>query len=189
MIYDSTARRTPSSSSLPKNTNSEKSQESAAPASNMGVTANKAVMNGNGYSNGSPKMESGKATHTDALTVPTHYESPQHMTATNITIVSETWSLLRGKQVQEFDDIDDDYLGNVTIERFLEYIQRERLTDMPHRGSKWDKVLKCAEYFALQISSYAQNVEAFVPSSRDAAILMLADCQMLLDVRLALKSL
>lgn len=71
----------------------------------------------------------------------------------------------------------------MTIEGFLEYIERQRLTYMPHRGSRWDKVLKWAEFFALQISSYAMAVESFVPDSKVAAKLIWSASRTLLEVR------
>jgi hypothetical protein len=55
---------------------------------------------------------------------------------------------------------------------------------MPHRGSRWDKVLGWAEFFAIEIYSYAKSVEPFVPSSKDAAKLVLAASCVLLDVSL-----
>ena len=55
---------------------------------------------------------------------------------------------------------------------------------MPHRGSRWDKVLKWAEFFALQISGYVKAVEAFVPQSFMAAKLIWAASHTLLEVSL-----
>ena len=53
---------------------------------------------------------------------------------------------------------------------------------MPHRGSRWDKVLKWAEFFALQISGYAKALESFVPDSHTAAKLIWVASQTLLEV-------
>ena len=78
--------------------------------------------------------------------------------------------------------MDEHYISSITISGFLKYIERERLTSMPHRGSRWDKVLKWAEFFALQVSGYSTVVEPFVPDSKDAAKLILAACRVLLEV-------
>ena len=81
-----------------------------------------------------------------------------------------------------FDGVDDYYIHNLTIDGFLEYVERQRLTYMPHRGSRWDKVLKWAEFFALQLSGYAKVVESFVPESQLAAKLIWAASRTLLEV-------
>ena len=99
-----------------------------------------------------------------------------------ITVLQETVVSTRGKFSAQFDHVDEHYINNMTIDGFLEYIERQRLTHMPHRGSRWDKVLKWAEFFGLQISGYAKAVEAFVPDSKLAAKLIWAACRTLLEV-------
>ena len=100
-----------------------------------------------------------------------------------ITVLQETVISTRGKFVAQFDRVDEHYIHNMTIDGFLEYIERQRLTYMPHRGSRWDKVLKWAEFFGLQISGYAKTVESFVPDSKLAAKLIWAASRTLLEVR------
>lgn len=68
------------------------------------------------------------------------------------------------------------------MEDFLEFIERERLTHMPHRGSHWDKVLKWAEFFSLQVSGYANTVDSFIADSKLAARLIWTACRALLQV-------
>lgn len=70
----------------------------------------------------------------------------------------------------------------MTMQGFLEYIERDRLTHMPQRGSRWDKVLKCAEGFALQISSYENAVHSFVTDSKAAANMIRAAACVLIEV-------
>lgn len=89
-----------------------------------------------------------------------------------ITVLQETVISTLGKFVAQFDRVDEHYIHSMTIDGFLEYIERQRLTYMPHRGSRWDKVLKWAEFFGLQISGYAKTVESFVPDSKLAAKLI-----------------
>lgn len=84
--------------------------------------------------------------------------------------------------VSAFSNVDEEYLTEMTIEGYVDYIERQRLTHMPHRGSRWDKVLKWAEYFGLQIEGYAKAIEGFVPESNSAARLIYAACRTLLDV-------
>ena len=99
-----------------------------------------------------------------------------------VTILRETVLSTCSRLVTEFDDVDESFIHNMSIELFLDYVERQRLTYMPHRGSRWDKVLKWTEYFALQISSYAKAVESFVPDSDIAAKLMWIACRALLEV-------
>lgn len=108
-----------------------------------------------------------------------------HMTFSQkqqVTVLKETVLSTHGKLVSEFDQVDEEYIHCMTIEAFLEYIERQRLIHMPHRGSRWDKILKWAEFFGLQISRYAHAVEGFVPESQVAAKLIWAACHVLLDV-------
>lgn len=100
-----------------------------------------------------------------------------------ITVLQETVISTLGKFVAQFDRVDEHYIHSMTIDGFLEYIERQRLTYMPHRGSRWDKVLKWAEFFGLQISGYAKTVESFVPDSKLAAKLIWAASRTLLEVR------
>lgn len=78
--------------------------------------------------------------------------------------------------------MDEHYIDSMNMESFLEYIEDERLTNMPQRGCRWDKVLQWAEYFALQISGYEMVLAPFVPDSREAAQLIWASCRSLIEV-------
>ena len=73
----------------------------------------------------------------------------------------------------------------MSIENLLEYIERQRLTAMPHRGCHWDRVLKWAEFFALQVSGYAIAIEDFVPASQKAAKLIWTCCHSLIEASTA----
>ncbi|MCJ1420615.1 hypothetical protein MMC32_006973 [Xylographa parallela] len=106
-----------------------------------------------------------------------HFSKDQQITVLHEMVVS-TWA----KFIEEFDHVDEHYISSITIGNFLKYIERERLTSMPHRGSRWDKVLKWAEFFALQVANYSTAVEPFVPDSRDASKLILAACRVLLEL-------
>lgn len=85
-----------------------------------------------------------------------------------VTVLHDSVVVTHRKFLADFDDIDESFIYNTTIDGFLEYIERQRLTHMPHRGSHWDEVLNWAEYFALQISGYVKAVEPFVPDSKVA---------------------
>ena len=99
-----------------------------------------------------------------------------------VTVLHDTIVITRQKFVADFDDVDEALISDSTIEGFLEYIDRQRLTFMPTRGSSWDRVLKWAEFFALQISGYANVVDSFVPDSKLAAQLIWTASRTLIHV-------
>lgn len=113
----------------------------------------------------------------------------EHVTSTmsfssdrQVTILKETILSTCSRLITEFDDVDESFIHSMSIEAFLDYVERQRLTHMPHRGSRWDKVLKWTEYFALQISGYSKAVESFVTDSNIAAKLIWTSCRALLEV-------
>lgn len=108
---------------------------------------------------------------------------PSNSSEQQITILKETVTVTSEKFIMDFDEVDEHYIHGMTIEQFFEYIERQRLTHMPHRGSHWDRVLKWAEFFGLQISGYANTVEPFVAESKLAAKLIWTACRALLEVR------
>ncbi|KAH0165473.1 hypothetical protein KCU67_g4718, partial [Aureobasidium melanogenum] len=75
---------------------------------------------------------------------------------------------MEARILKNFDTIDASLMGNMNIETFSDYIARERLSSMPCRGSLWDRVLRWAEFYALQIDNYAKKIESFVPESQYA---------------------
>ena len=99
-----------------------------------------------------------------------------------VTVLRQTVLTTRAKLICDLAHVDEHYIDSITVESFLEYIEHERLTYMPQRGSRWDKVLKWAEFFALQISGYEKAVGSFVPDSKAAARLIWASCRVLVEV-------
>ena len=99
-----------------------------------------------------------------------------------VTVLRETVITMCQRLVANISEIEESHAESLTIEKFLDYIERQRLTHMPHRGSHWDKVLKWAEYFALQISGYANAVAGFVSEAGRAARLIWSASQALLEV-------
>jgi hypothetical protein len=104
------------------------------------------------------------------------FTSDQHVTVLRQTVIA-TRSLFLSELF-----LDADYIDSMKVGTFLDYLERERLTHMPHRGSRWDKVLKWAEFFALQISRYADAVHSFVPDSKNAAKMIWAASRSLIKV-------
>lgn len=69
-----------------------------------------------------------------------------------------------------------------SLDSFLDFVASDRLRRVPHRGSRWDKILRWAEYFAIQVSILHESVGPFVPNSTEAAQLIWQSCQILLQV-------
>ncbi|KAL0256082.1 hypothetical protein SLS55_008474 [Diplodia seriata] len=97
--------------------------------------------------------------------------------------VHEAQQLLRAKLQAELKGSKEESLAaGITIESFLGYIGAERLRRMPAKGSRWDKILKWAEYFATSLSLFEEAVETFVASSQEAVELIFACLQILLQL-------
>lgn len=69
-----------------------------------------------------------------------------------------------------------------SLDSFLDFVASDRLRRVPHRGNRWDKILRWAEYFAIQISILHESVGPFVSNSTEAARLIWQSCQTLLQV-------
>ena len=89
----------------------------------------------------------------------------------------------RKRMITALVNVDDRFINEMSIEAFIDFLNKARLTSMPHRGSRWDKALRSAEYFALQISSYAEILDQFAPGSHSGVNVGLASCCLLLQVR------
>ncbi|KAL8671644.1 MAG: hypothetical protein Q9168_003850 [Polycauliona sp. 1 TL-2023] len=134
-----------------------------------------AVRKPSGYVNGTHQKHQNGGTDSYSATA-------SHSSEQQITILKETVSVTSRAFIADFDDVDEDHIHNMTIEQYFEHIERQRLTHMPHRGSQWDKVLKWAEFFGLQISSYSRTVELFMADSKLSAKLIWTACRVLLDL-------
>ncbi|KAL9106362.1 MAG: hypothetical protein Q9227_008631 [Pyrenula ochraceoflavens] len=88
----------------------------------------------------------------------------------------------RKRMTTELVNVDEFFINEMSIETFVDFLNKERLTSMPHRGSKWDRALRSAEYFALQLSSYAEVLEEFTPAIHDGVNVALASCCLLLQL-------
>ncbi|KAK8192024.1 uncharacterized protein BKA78DRAFT_250650 [Phyllosticta capitalensis] len=97
--------------------------------------------------------------------------------------VHDSLQTLRQRLQDELKSSKEDWLAaGITIEAFLSFISHERLRRMPPKGSRWDKILKWAEYFATSLSLFEEAVETFVDSSKEAAELIFGCLQVLLQL-------
>lgn len=63
-----------------------------------------------------------------------------------------------------------------------DWIKRERMDRLPHRGGPWDRVLISAHYFAAQVNRLSEAIVSFTPDCEDASNLIFGQCLLLLDV-------
>lgn len=120
---------------------------------------------------------------TSSTTLTTKTEERRHFANDQqITVLRDTVIEIERRFITEFRHVDEHYIEGITIGGFLDHIEQERLTHMPHQGSKWDRVLKWAEFFALQVSAYERAVSTFVPDSKLASKLIWTASRVLLEV-------
>lgn len=133
---------------------------------------------------GSPTATRTKSTVNGATTVTkTERHSKITYAQGEITIVRDILPELRVKLRNEISSHFFESLPAIgSLEVFLDYIDAERLRRMPHKGSRWDKVLRWAEDFASLLSVYEEAVGSFVSHSKEAAQLVWGYCQKLLQV-------
>lgn len=72
--------------------------------------------------------------------------------------------------------------ATTSMKSFFDFVANDRLRRMPHKGSRWDKILRWAEYFAAQVSLYHDSVRPFIRNSKETAQLLWASCRILLQV-------
>jgi hypothetical protein len=100
-----------------------------------------------------------------------------------IGFVQESAASLRKRSMAELGAGVYQSIGDVSYVRFLEWIRSERLTTLPHKGSRWDKVLIRALYFAEQLHNFEQAIQSFAHDSSSAAAIGYGHAQLLLEVR------
>jgi hypothetical protein len=99
-----------------------------------------------------------------------------------IGFVSESASSLKKRSIAELGAGVYQGVSDVSYVKFLEWIRSERLTTLPHKGSRWDKVLIRALYFAEQLHKFDQAIQAFAHDSGSAAAIGYGHAQLLLEV-------
>lgn len=110
--------------------------------------------------------------------------APVKTLGTDILILKETVTFLSMQCKKQFDaKVADEILTHTpTLHGFLDFIAAERLRSMPHKGSKWDKVLKWAESLARKLDFYEQSVRGLFSDGSEAARLFFGACRVLLQV-------
>lgn len=101
-----------------------------------------------------------------------------------VLFLRETVSSTKSRFIGDLEHVNEHLIDSMTIDNFLDYIESERLTHMPHHGSRWDKVLKWAEFYTVQIAGFQKAVFPFIQDSKGAAQLIWVACRSLLEVSL-----
>ncbi|KAF2036681.1 hypothetical protein EK21DRAFT_105994 [Setomelanomma holmii] len=99
-----------------------------------------------------------------------------------IGFVEESAVALRKRSMAELGAGVYQSVGNVSYVAFLEWIRSERLTTLPHKGSRWDKVLIRALYFAEQLHNFEKAIQGFALGSSSAAAIGYGHAQLLLEL-------
>lgn len=118
----------------------------------------------------------------DALSA---YSAIQHSPiATETLHVSRVFDVSRDvrNHICKLGDYNEIFFKRVDLESYLEYISDERLIHMPRRGSDWDRVLRSAQFFGLQLWRLGANVARYCPEAEVASITALGTTQILLEV-------
>ena len=99
-----------------------------------------------------------------------------------IGFVQESAISLRKRSMAELGAGVHQSISDVSYVNFLQWIRSERLTTLPHKGSRWDKVLIRALYFAEQLHSFEQAIQGFALDSQAAAAVGYGHARLLLEV-------
>ena len=79
-------------------------------------------------------------------------------------------------------DFDRMFESTGTVEGFLDFVASLRLRYMPHKGSKWDRVLQWAEFFASSVANYESCLQGSVIYSQDLSRSIWSSCRILLEL-------
>lgn len=129
--------------------------------------------------------------HTDVIVRPDMSEATKPTRVYESTqetyILKDTTTLITVRCKKEFpSEVDEILAGVPTCHAFLDFIATERLRSMPHKGSKWDKVLKWAEGYSRKVDTYSHAISGFAPHCWESARLVWGCCRWLLRVRQSL---
>lgn len=135
--------------------------------------------NSNGYGSGNGKANGSGNTVETRLTI-----SHSGDVKSDSHILKETTSLsiVRAKKELAAKITDNILVGVPTCHDFLDFIATERLRSMPHRGSKWDKILKWAESYARAVERFSLEVAEIMPHTWESAKIVWGCCKLLLSV-------
>lgn len=100
----------------------------------------------------------------------------------NIFVVAETASYLKRQCAAEIGAAVSQGILGTSFARFMESVHSERLSTLPHKGSRWDKVLIRASYVAEQIRSFEHAIQDVAADSSVGAEVGYGHVRLLLQV-------
>ncbi|KDN64152.1 hypothetical protein CSUB01_02745 [Colletotrichum sublineola] len=115
----------------------------------------------------------------DALTM---VASNEAQISYKIVRVIDTARYIQKKLVREVEEVSHQHFQSIDLEAYLAHIADERLVHMPPRGSQWDRVLKSAEFFGLQLDGYSRHIQSFIEGCTLVRDTALATCHLLLEL-------
>ncbi|KAF2451382.1 NACHT domain-containing protein [Karstenula rhodostoma CBS 690.94] len=101
-----------------------------------------------------------------------------------VSIFQETAVALKKKSISQLGAGVYQSVAGTTFFHLLEWIRTERLTTLPHKGSRWDRVLIRALFFAEQLHNLNAAIQGFALDSHAAASLGYDHARLLLELGL-----
>lgn len=98
------------------------------------------------------------------------------------TIVRDTAISLKRKSIAELGAGISETADKVTFIELVEWIRAERLSTLPHKGSKWDTVLIRALYFTERLHGFEKALKGHALDNEQAAHLGYGHTRLLLEV-------
>ncbi|KAH3949571.1 hypothetical protein HBH64_038280 [Parastagonospora nodorum] len=129
-----------------------------------------------------PSFTSSRAPSHNLSTMKTVSKRANGGNSYKIGLVQESAAALKKRSMAELGAGVYQSVSNVSYVNFLEWIRSERLTTLPHKGSRWDKVLIRALYFAEQLHNFEQAIQGFALESSAAAAIGYGHAQLLLEL-------
>lgn len=100
------------------------------------------------------------------------------------SLLQSTASSLEKRSIAELGSGAVESISTTSFVNLVEFIGTERLSSLPHKGSKWDKVLMRALYFAEQQHGFEKMVKSFGTEDISAVSLGYGYARLLLKVNL-----
>ena len=98
-------------------------------------------------------------------------------------VVRDTAISLKRKSIAELGAGISETADKVTFIELVEWIRAERLSTLPHKGSKWDTVLIRALYFTERLHGFEKALKGHALDNEPAAHLGYGHTRLLLEVR------
>jgi hypothetical protein len=96
--------------------------------------------------------------------------------------IQDTVTVLKKKSMSELGAGVSQSITDASFINLVEWIRSERLTTLPHKGSRWDKVLIRALYFAEQLHGFEKAAQDIAFDSTAVAQLGYGHARLLLQV-------